>query len=58
MNLRDSIERAKVSGPEPTAPDSAWFAFRFPATDPVFAGHFPTRPLVPGMRSTVAPAAS
>jgi 3-hydroxyacyl-[acyl-carrier-protein] dehydratase len=49
MNLRDSITAAKISGPDLTPEGAALFTFRFPATDPTFAGHFPTRPLLPGV---------
>jgi 3-hydroxymyristoyl/3-hydroxydecanoyl-(acyl carrier protein) dehydratase len=49
MTMRDSIRRARVSGPQPEATDSATLEFCFPADDPTFAGHFPTRPLLPGV---------
>lgn len=49
MNLRDSILAARVTGPELQADGTTRFTFNFPATDPVFAGHFPTRPLLPGV---------
>lgn len=49
MNLRDSISGAKTSGPESTSEGVTLFTFRFPASDPTFAGHFPTRPLLPGV---------
>lgn len=49
MNLRDSITAARISGPDRTPEGAALFTFRFPATDPTFAGHFPTRPLLPGV---------
>lgn len=49
MNLRDSITAAKISGPETTPEGAMLFTFRFPANDPTFIGHFPTRPLLPGI---------
>lgn len=49
MNLRDSIAAARVSGPEAGSDGTMIFGFRFPASDPTFAGHFPTRPLLPGI---------
>jgi len=49
MNLRDSINAARVSGPDTLADGATLFAFNFPASDPTFAGHFPMRPLLPGV---------
>lgn len=49
MNFRHSIAAAKISGPDSAAANEATFTFRFPAADPTFAGHFPTRPLLPGI---------
>ena len=49
MTARDSIHAARVSGPEINADGAALFTFCFPASDPTFAGHFPTRPLLPGV---------
>ena len=49
MTLRESIAAARISGPEPAPDGSAVFGFRFGPEDPVFAGHFPTRPLLPGI---------
>lgn len=49
MNLRDSINAARVSGPVTNAEGVTRFIFCFPASDPTFAGHFPTRPLLPGV---------
>jgi 3-hydroxymyristoyl/3-hydroxydecanoyl-(acyl carrier protein) dehydratase len=49
MNLRDSISAARRSGPPPTTDGTATFTFCFPASDPTFAGHFPARPLLPGI---------
>ena len=49
MNLRDSIAAARLSGPQPQSDGVTLFEFRFPTTDPTFAGHFPTRPILPGI---------
>lgn len=49
MTMRDSITAARV-GRSQTAPDgTAAIEFRFIANDPTFAGHFPGRPLLPGV---------
>lgn len=49
MNLQASIRRAQIRGPQPNAGGSSTLEFCFPADDPIFAGHFPTRPLLPGV---------
>jgi 3-hydroxyacyl-[acyl-carrier-protein] dehydratase len=49
MTMRDSIRRAQISGPQPNPDGSARLEFCFPTDDPTFAGHFPTRPLLPGV---------
>lgn len=49
MTMRDSIAAARISGPQCTADGTAVFEFQFGADDPTFAGHFPTRPLLPGV---------
>jgi 3-hydroxymyristoyl/3-hydroxydecanoyl-(acyl carrier protein) dehydratase len=49
MTMRDSIAAAQISGPKCTADGVAVFEFRFNASDPTFAGHFPTHPLLPGI---------
>jgi 3-hydroxyacyl-[acyl-carrier-protein] dehydratase len=46
--MRQSINNALLSGPLPQ-PDGSKFEFKFAATDPVFAGHFPGHPLLPGV---------
>jgi len=47
--MRDSISAAKKSGPVEQAGGEHVFEFNFPANDPVFAGHFPQRPILPGV---------
>jgi len=49
MNLRESVARAKINGPQPNPDGSTLLEFCFPTDDPTFAGHFPTRPLLPGV---------
>lgn len=49
MTMRDSINGAKINGPFPQSDGTVALEFRFGADDPVFAGHFPTRPLLPGV---------
>ncbi len=44
-----SITAARINGPSRESDGSASIDFRFAATDPVFAGHFPKQPLVPGV---------
>lgn len=47
--MRQSISAALLSGPVREADGTASFEWRFPASDPVFAGHFPGQPLLPGI---------
>ena len=47
--MRASITAARISCPTQEPDGSASVEFRFAATDPVFAGHFPNQPLVPGV---------
>ena len=49
MTMQDSIRRAQKVGPEINADGAAHFEFCFPAYDPTFTGHFPNRPLLPGV---------
>jgi 3-hydroxymyristoyl/3-hydroxydecanoyl-(acyl carrier protein) dehydratase len=49
MTMRDSIAAARISGPVRQANGESVFEFRFGADDPTFAGHFPGRPLLPGV---------
>ena len=49
MTMQDSISAARTSGPVALADGASAFEFNFPATDVVFAGHFPQRPILPGI---------
>lgn len=49
MTMQNSIVAAKVGGPQQNTDGGTFFEFRFGAGDPVFAGHFPNRPLLPGI---------
>src|SRR6185369_6766602 len=49
MNMRDSIAAARLSGPEHQADTTVSFQFQFGASEPIFAGHFPGHPLLPGV---------
>lgn len=49
MTMHDSIRRAQKDDPELTSEGSAHFEFCFATDDPTFAGHFPNRPLLPGV---------
>lgn len=49
MTMQDSIRNAQKVGPQANADGSTRFEFCFPADDPTFAGHFPHRPLLPGV---------
>jgi 3-hydroxymyristoyl/3-hydroxydecanoyl-(acyl carrier protein) dehydratase len=49
MTMCESIAGARISGPESSPDGTSVFEFRFSAGDPVFAGHFPTNPLLPGI---------
>ena len=47
--MRGSITAARTSGPSREPDGTASIEFRFAAIDPVFGGHFPNQPLVPGV---------
>jgi 3-hydroxymyristoyl/3-hydroxydecanoyl-(acyl carrier protein) dehydratase len=49
MTMQSSIAAARIGGSQQNADGAAIFEFRFGANDPVFAGHFPNRPLLPGV---------
>lgn len=49
MSMRESIRRAQIGGLQPNTDGSTSLAFCFPPDDPTFAGHFPTRPVLPGV---------
>ncbi|MGC9941097.1 MAG: hypothetical protein ABSE48_04635 [Verrucomicrobiota bacterium] len=49
MTMRDSIADARKAGPRSQADGTQAFEFNFNATDPTFTGHFPNRPLLPGV---------
>jgi 3-hydroxymyristoyl/3-hydroxydecanoyl-(acyl carrier protein) dehydratase len=47
--MQRSISAARISEPQKNADGTNVFEFRFGADDSVFAGHFPNRPLLPGV---------
>lgn len=49
MTVRDSIAAARISGSQVQAGATSTLEFCFKAEDPTFAGHFPTRPILPGV---------
>jgi 3-hydroxymyristoyl/3-hydroxydecanoyl-(acyl carrier protein) dehydratase len=49
MTMRDCIAAARISGPTPAADGRSLLEFCFRPDDPTFAGHFPTRPVLPGV---------
>jgi 3-hydroxyacyl-[acyl-carrier-protein] dehydratase len=49
MTMRDSISAARKAGPTLQADGLHAFEFNFSADDPTFAGHFPNRPILPGV---------
>lgn len=49
MTMQRSIAAARIGEPQKNAGGANVFEFRFRAGDPLFAGHFPNRPLLPGI---------
>ena len=49
MNLRETIAAARLGEPQPNADGTTTLEFKFSVGDPVFAGHFPGRPILPGV---------
>jgi 3-hydroxymyristoyl/3-hydroxydecanoyl-(acyl carrier protein) dehydratase len=49
MTMRSLIAAARISGPQSEGDRATVFEFRFDADNPTFIGHFPTRPLLPGV---------
>jgi len=47
--MRASIIAALISGPSVQPDQSSMLEFRFRADEPVFAGHFPGHPILPGI---------
>lgn len=49
MNMTESIQAARVGEIQRSGVDTATLEFRFAASQPVFAGHFPAHPILPGI---------
>jgi 3-hydroxyacyl-[acyl-carrier-protein] dehydratase len=49
MTMQSSIAAARIGEPQKSIDGTSVFEFCFGADDPTFAGHFPNRPLLPGI---------
>lgn len=49
MTMRSSIAAAQISRPPTDGDGATTLEFRFGADDQVFTGHFPGRPILPGV---------
>lgn len=49
MNMLESIQAARIGDVQRNGGDSATLMFRFAVTQPVFGGHFPGNPILPGI---------